>query len=271
MLKEFDTRVNPEKAKNDYDSAYILSLVLDIGEEMLTCGAEINRVEDSIYRMLSSYGYRKVNVFCITEFIAVSIVTEQGEVRTQSRRVYKFNNNFHRLEQLNELSRKICATRPGVKEIWQSLNNMQQVSYYGNTLLMALAYFMGGGGFTIFFGGNILDGVAAGLTALLMMCINRLTSVQDLNKLVYAWLSSLIAGFFAIFLVRLGIGQHLDTIMIGDIMLLIPGMALTTSIRDMMCGDMIAGILRFLESLLVAGAIALGYAIPLFFMGGIIS
>ncbi|MGN0169353.1 MAG: threonine/serine exporter ThrE family protein [Lachnospiraceae bacterium] len=270
MQKGLDTRVNPKNAKNDYDPTYILSLVLDIGEEMLTCGAEINRVEDSIYRMLTSYGYQKVNVFSIPEFIAVSIVTNEGETRTQTRRVYRFSNNFHRLEELNEISRQICATQPGVKKLWQSLDNMQPVSYHDNTPLIALGYFMGGGAFTIFFGGNVLDGVAAGITALLMMGISRLTNVQNLNKLVYTWLSSLIAGFSAILFVRIGIGQHLDTIMIGDIMLLIPGMALTTSIRDMMCGDLMAGIFRFLESLLVAGSIALGYAIPLFMMGGII-
>lgn len=268
MQRGLDTRVNPENAKNNYDPTFILSLVLDIGEEMLTCGAEINRVEDSIYRMLSSYGYRKVNVFSIPEFIAVSFVTNEGETRTQTRRVYRFSNNFHRLEELNEISRQICATQPGVRQLWQALNNMQPVSYHDKTLLIALGYFMGAGAFTIFFGGSIMDGVAAGITSLLMMGINRLTNVQNLNKLVYTWLSSLIAGFFAIFLVRIGIGSHLDTIMIGDIMMLIPGMALTTSIRDMMCGDLIAGILRFLESLMVAGAIALGYAIPLFVMGG---
>ena len=51
MLKDLDTHVSPERAKDDYDASYILSLVLDVGEEMLTCGAEINRVEDSMYRM----------------------------------------------------------------------------------------------------------------------------------------------------------------------------------------------------------------------------
>ncbi|MGN0311766.1 MAG: threonine/serine exporter family protein [Lachnospiraceae bacterium] len=271
MQRGLDIRVNPENAKNNYDPAYILSLVLDIGEEMLTCGAEINRVEDSIYRMLTSYGYRKVNVFSIPEFIAVSIVTSDGQIRTQTRRVYRFSNNFHRLEELNEISRRICATQPGVKEIWQALDHMQPVSYHDNTLLIALAYFMAGGGFTIFFGGNMIDGLVSGITALLMMGTSRLTSVENLNKLVYTWLASVIAGFAAIFFVKIGLGQHLDTIMIGDIMLLIPGMTLTASVRDMMCGDLMAGIFRFLESLLVAGAIALGYAIPLFLMGGIIS
>ena len=40
---------------------------------------------------------------------------------------------------------------------------------------------------------------------------------------------------------------HADKIMIGDIMLLIPGIAITNSIRDMLMGDTIAGIMRLIE------------------------
>ena len=57
--------------------------------------------------------------------------------------------------------------------------------------------------------------------------------------------------------------------MIGNIMLLIPGMALTNSIRDLLCGDIVAGLLRLVESLLIALAIAAGYSIPLILLGGI--
>jgi uncharacterized membrane protein YjjP (DUF1212 family) len=41
-------------------------------------------------------------------------------------------------------------------------------------------------------------------------------------------------------------------------MLLVPGVALTTSMREVMAGDMISGITRMTESLLTATAIALG-------------
>ncbi len=60
-----------------------------------------------------------------------------------------------------------------------------------------------------------------------------------------------------------------DKVMIGNIMLLIPGMALTNSIRDLLCGDIVAGLLRLVESLLIALAIAAGYSIPLILLGGI--
>ena len=271
MLKELDIHVSPDRAKDDYDASYILSLVLDIGEEMLTCGAEINRVEDSIYRMLTSYGYRKVNVFAIPEYISVSIVDYTGKIITQSRRIYKFSNDFYRLEQLNELSRHTCAHKPTVTELFNRLDTMDSVFYAKNTSIIALAYFLGGSCFCMFLGGDLGDGFAAGVVALIFLAMGRFSKVQNMNKIFYTALSALLGGMAAIVLSHIGVGQHVDKIMIGDIMLLIPGMALTTAIRDMLCGDLIAGILRFLESVMVAGAIALGYAIPIYLLGGMLS
>ncbi len=271
MIKEFDMRVSPDQAKDDYDPSFILSMVLDIGEEMLSCGAEINRVEDSIFRMLAAYGYRKVNVFSIPEFISASFVDYKGSMLTESRRIYKSSNDFHRLEELNEISRHICAHRPTIKELWTKLESMEPVSYSNNKLVIALGYFMGGAGFTVFLGGNLLDSLAAGIVALIFMASARFSKIQNMNKIVFAAVSAFLGGFSAVLLCLWGVGDNLDKIMIGDIMLLIPGMALTTSIKDMMCGDIIAGLLRFIESIMVAGAIALGYAIPLYLFGGMLS
>jgi uncharacterized membrane protein YjjP (DUF1212 family) len=48
--------------------------------------------------------------------------------------------------------------------------------------------------------------------------------------------------------------------MIGDIMLVIPGLQLTNSLRDMINGDMISGLLNMSEALLKAVAVAVGFA-----------
>ena len=54
-------------------------------------------------------------------------------------------------------------------------------------------------------------------------------------------------------------GLNQDKIIIGDIMLLIPGIALTNSIKDMLVGDTLSGVLRLIEALLWAGALACGF------------
>lgn len=52
--------------------------------------------------------------------------------------------------------------------------------------------------------------------------------------------------------VLIGLGHHADLISIGNIMLLIPGIAFTNSLRDMFSGDTITGLIRCMESILLA-------------------
>ena len=64
-------------------------------------------------------------------------------------------------------------------------------------------------------------------------------------------------------LTRLGVGQNQDLIIIGAMMALVPGIAMTNAMRDIMAGDMVAGISKAAEALLIGAAIALGTALAL--------
>ena len=65
----------------------------------------------------------------------------------------------------------------------------------------------------------------------------------------------------------LGLGQSTEHIIIGNIMLLIPGVGLTNSLRDMISGDTMSGMLRFLEACIISLAIAAGYLLARGLMG----
>ena len=73
---------------------------------------------------------------------------------------------------------------------------------------------------------------------------------------------------FTVLLCAVGLGQHHDKIIIGNIMLLIPGMALTTSLRDVINGDTLSGMMGFIESIVKAMAVAIGPAVVLKLLGG---
>ena len=49
-----------------------------------------------------------------------------------------------------------------------------------------------------------------------------------------------------------------DKVVIGDIMPLVPGIALTTSIRDFFNGDYLSGAIHMLDAILTAFTIAVG-------------
>ena len=55
--------------------------------------------------------------------------------------------------------------------------------------------------------------------------------------------------------------------MIGDIMLLIPGVPFTNAVRNVLIGDTISGLMRLVESILWAGAIACGFVLSVWITG----
>ncbi|MFQ7058223.1 MAG: threonine/serine exporter family protein [Turicibacter sanguinis] len=91
-----------------------------------------------------------------------------------------------------------------------------------------------------------------------------------MNQVLYMVLCSMLAGMLTILLVKLGIGKNIDKIMIGDIMVLIPGLGIMTAFREILSRDLLAGLMRFFESILVASAIACGFSLALYFMGGLL-
>ena len=247
-------------------SEKVLSLALDLGRSMVKCGAEMNRVEETVVRIGYAYGMKKTEVFSIISMIHATVIDENNKTHSQMRRINSFSVNFERLERLNALSREICSTTPDLDE---AKHKLEQICSKGRrfNIVVCLGYMLGAASFTVFFGGNFLDALAAMPIAAVIYLMQSFIKATGASRLFFTTLESAIASFLALILVHIGFGNNADMIMIGDIMLLIPGLMLINSLREMLCGDMMSGLLRMLESVLLAMSIALGFAIPLYLWG----
>ena len=67
----------------------------------------------------------------------------------------------------------------------------------------------------------------------------------------------------SLLLVRAGLGDNVDLVTIGVLMLLVPGVALTNAMRELVAGDTYSGLSRTAEAILIAMGIALGSAVGL--------
>lgn len=255
------------KAHEYYDR--LLQGILDIGEEMVVAGAEVSRVEDSINRMCEAYGAERINVFIITSNIQVTVQAPDGRILTHIRRIMRYDVNFDRLDYLNNICRKICAEKPEADELHEMLEEVMNRPKQPFAL-RALGCMLASGGFAIFFGGNLLDGIAAAVLGLIMVLIELVLAEREKNQIVYNFIVSVVAGICAHLMVGIGFGDHADMLMIGGIMLLIPGIAMTNAIRDMLMGDIASGMLRLSNAVLVAAAIACGFAFTIIVLGGVL-
>ena len=87
-----------------------------------------------------------------------------------------------------------------------------------------------------------------------------------INPLAMSVINSFIAGILSIICINIGFGDNVDKIMIGTIMLLIPGLSIGNSVRDMLSGETVSGFIRFGQSIITAAIIAFGYGTAILFM-----
>ncbi len=247
----------------------LISCMLDIGEEMVKSGAEISRVEDTLIRIASSYGARKVNVFGLSSNILVTIEYDDDTVLTRTRRIIKAaQNDFTKLEALNALSRKFCSSNMSVDDLRTEFENISSsspsklVTYSGSALAS--------GAFAMFFGGNFYDSIIAAVFGLFICFMQNKLTPYCKNNITFIIIVSFFTGLGISILSYPFYFLNADKIMIGDIMLLVPGVALTNSVRDIFIGDTITGSMRFIESVLSAGALAVGFMLAIFATGGIL-
>ena len=244
------------------DCVRILAAVLDVGEMMLTSGAEVNRVENTIQRMMKAYGCSRVDVFTITSSIVVTVQDPEGKIITQTRRIHNYETDMYKIERCNALSRRICKETLPENQLQEAVEQIKQEKSYSRWVKF-LAYGGISASFSIFFGGSIGDGVAAWLCGWLLYGAVEMCNRLKLQRIIMNIVCSVIVGLGAVLLTNIGLGNSVDKIIIGNIMLLIPGIALTTSLRDMISGDTISGLLGLCEALLRALAIAAGFALVL--------
>ena len=239
------------------DPGIILDIALDVGAETLRVGGEIHRVEDTVVRICVAYGAVRAEVFAITSLIIAEVRMPDGRVATRNRRVPSTYNHLARLEALNALSRTICTHPISAEEVSSRLRSIREYRPVPEWLCY-LGGMLATGGFAVFFGGTIMDGLAAAVIAFFLTLFARFRPLR-INGMVKSLISSFGAGALSVLCVKLGFGDHVDKIIIGTIMLEIPGLSFGNALRDLLCGDTLAGTMRFIQAILQALMIALGY------------
>lgn len=236
----------------------LFGYAMDIGEQMLISGAEVHRVEESISRICYAFGAARVDVFIITSSMVVTIHTSDNKTFTQTRRITSANTNIEKLHRLNQLSRDICEKQLTEQEIEDKLNDAMNCKSFP-LWLEFVCYSLIAGAFTLFFGGGIIEALVSFLVGAMVRLGTFFIDRAISNNIFRKFFSTAIATFLAFLAVKCRWIANVDMVIIGNIMPLIPGIGFTNALRDLFTGDSIAGLLRTIEAILTALAIAAGY------------
>lgn len=247
----------------------VLVTAVDIGACLLVSGGGVSRVEDTINRICRAYGAKETDVFSITSSIVASVRDDSGEVYTRTKRIKEYHTDFTKLDQLNQLSRYICENQPDLQEVRKRLKKIEQgdgQSLEKRTLVSAVI----AASFTVFFGGGWQESLAAFVIGGLVMLFREYMKKFLINRMFLDFLSAFLVASAAYGISKTGSALGYGEVIIGNIMLLVPGVAFVNGLRDMISGDTMSGILTVCESVILAVFLAGGSFAAIVLWGSVI-
>ena len=241
------------------DYFVLIDMAVELGYQLAMAGAETYRVEDSVSRVLHAYGV-EAEVFAIPNYLTVSIETPDRTPITRMRRIGLHGNDLDAVERFSNLSRAICNRTPDPLEGIQWLDKVQEGRQRYSTWVSLLGHFLAAAGFGLFFGGTVVDTIWAGLMGLMVGVISYYFGKVKTNPFYTTITASFLMAFSAYTSCTLGLTDNAHAVIMGTVMLLVPGLLFTNAMRDIIYGDTNSGINRIMQVFLVAAGIALGTA-----------
>lgn len=248
------------------DSKKVMELALRAGHILLENGAEIFRVEETMNRICHYYGLRSGNTFVVGNGIIVTAGSEQESFYAKVQNIAVSGNHLDKIAAVNQLSREIEQGLHTVEGAQKELDRICTLQENGKGLQI-IASGLSSAAFCYLFGGGLVDCVIALFSGLLLYVYVLYISIH-LSKIVGNILGGALATVFCRSIYLLGIGEQLNAMITGSMMVLTPGVAFTNAIREMANADYISGTVRMMDALVSFISIALGVGLGTALIGG---
>lgn len=263
LSEKMISRTNEGSVFKEVDrSIRVLELSVLAGEILLHNGAEIFRVQETMERIYSAFSTETFHVYAISNGIFASVKYD-GEIHsTEIRHIPLSPVHLGRVAAVNHLSREIEEGKYTVDEAFEQLNKIKAIPYTSK-VFQVLASGLGSACFCYIFGGSLFDSLTAFVSGFLLYLFMLYAGRIKMSKIITNILGSAFVTLCGSILFRLGMGDNLDKLIIGSLIPLVPGVPLTTAIRDFMNSDYLSGTIRLIDAFLIAFCIAAGVGFSL--------
>ena len=240
----------------------VTDIAVKAGEILLTSGAEIYRVEDTINRICEAYNI-KCESFVLPTGIFVSAYNSQGDTVSLVKRIRERTINLEKIELVNSFSRSLRNMNLDYKRAMKKLNDIEKTrgfSFPARLMAASVTAFV----FVLLFQGNINEGIAAALISAVIYILKEKVLQVGIFPFLGFFISGIIAGSMSLLFASFITNLNVYKIIIGSIIILLPGMAMTNGIKDALYGDITSSLNRLSEGVFTVTAVGAGVALVLF-------
>ncbi|NMB97173.1 MAG: threonine/serine exporter family protein [Clostridiaceae bacterium] len=239
----------------------ITRIAIKAGKILLTSGAEIYRVEDTINRICKAYNV-ECDSFVLPTGIFITAYGSNGETITRVKRIKERTINIKKIEAVNAFSRSLKDHVPDYSEAMNTLDSIDRDRGYPFWLKLT-ATSVTAFAFVLLFNGTVNEGIVAAIVSAVVYFFKERVLQVAIFPFLGFFVSGIIAGGMSLLSATLISGLNMYIIIIGAIVIHLPGMAMTNGIKDALYGDITSSMNRVSEAFFSVAAISAGVALVL--------
>lgn len=238
-------------------------VTVSLGEIILVNGGELFRAHESMVRVAEYLGLDNFETYMLANGVFSSVCIGDLYYSCQIRYSPLRQIELARVEAANALSRDIVEGRYTLAEIRTKIEEIENLRASGDWLKI-LAASTSAGSFCYLFKGSLADSLAAFFAGFIMYFFS-LKVLQRLQfpKMMVTIINGVVAGSCCVLFLYLGFGDNLNQMIIGAIFPLMPGIAFTNGVRNLLENDYLTGIIRLTNAAVVSLCIAIGVGLYL--------
>lgn len=235
----------------------LADLVLLAGQLILENGGETFRVEETMMRMALAGGAQTADVFAIPQGIFCTI-NEGLQSHTRVVRIHNRGFNLAKVLEVNQISRQLSEEILTVESAYNELLKVERLPRRYPTGIRLLAGAIGSSTFSYLLGAHLGSVIVAGITGLLVLSVMEFLQNREVLNFISLAIAGVITAVANLTIKQFWPALEFDLAIVGSIMVLVPGLAITTSVRDALFEDLVSASIRGVEAFGVALSIASG-------------
>ena len=233
------------------------AMLLNIGTLLMSSGASTGRIRTTVNRIADALGY-SVELLITNRTLMLKVSDdENSEFIASLKRTSPHGVNFMVVSGISRMSWRVVEERWTVEQINEDVERIVVIPHYPRIIILSTVA-LAGTAFCRIFGGVGIELLVAFVATFFGLFIRQESVKKGFNPYVSIFFASLAASLVSGFAVWQGIGKIPEHAFSTSVLFLVPGVPLINSFTDLIDGNILNGITRGVNGLIIAFAIALG-------------
>ena len=232
-------------------------LLLEIGALLMSSGANTTRIRITTNRIANAFGYSS-ELFITHRALTLTLNDSRDEdVFSSTKRTSPHGVNFKVVSGISRMSWSVVEEKWPIERIRQELGRLAALPHYPR-LVVLLMVGLSGAAFCRLFGGTPVELGVSFAATVLGLFVRQEAHARHFNPYLCVYFSATAAALLSGACMKFGGPRVLEHAFATSVLFLIPGVPLINAVSDLVDGNFLTGIARFIHGSIISFCIALG-------------